>query len=60
MAYLPGLEKKREKITPGTAIVEDKLIDAQKVVSDEAKENMTTGTRGVPTQVYEVPVLDIN
>ena len=41
-------------------MVEDELNDTQRGASDESNTNMTTGITGVYTQLYEVPLVDID
>ena len=38
-------------------IVEDELSDAQRSATSTANKNIATETTGVPTKIYELPVV---
>ena len=47
-------------MTPGTNIVEDELCDDQSLAAAADNANTMNGTTVVTTQLYEVPVVDID
>ena len=54
-----GVETEREQIIPGAEEVEDELSDVQRAIESTSNVNITTGIKGVPTLVHEVPDVDI-
>ena len=47
-------------MNPGPDVVEYELSDDKQGASEAANKNMTTGTTGVPIEIYELPVMGID
>ena len=57
MVNISGVGTEEEKITSGTAVVEDELSNTKWIAAVPDKTNKTPGTTGVLTQLDKLPVV---